>query len=160
MNVSLNSEWKFQAFQPEQRNCDIVSSSHSELSTNRIETFGSGAKGIEYQYDNLGEKLNANQQNSFELFDSDTLVINTKQKSGVAHESEQNSNATKDMFSIPENKQQNDELIARITSKPIKNYRPFEGSVDVPKPFHENKEDLSNSVISTTASVCTTGNTV
>ena len=160
MNDSLKSEWKVEDLQPEKRNCDILPSSHSELSMDRIETFGCGVKEIKNHDDNIGEKLDANQQNSFELFDSDKIVINTKEKSGVAHESQQNSDATKDVFSIQENKQQNDEVIARMISKPIKNYRPFEGSVDVPKSFQENKEDLSNSVISATASVCTTGNTV
>ena len=160
MNDSLKSEWKVEDLQLEKRNCDILPSSHSELSMDRIETFGSGVKEIKDQYDNLGEMLDANQQNSFELIDSDKFVINSTEKSGVANESQRNSNVTKDVFSIQENKQQNDEVIARMISKPIKNYRPFEGSVDVPKPFQENKEDLSNSVISATASVCTTGNTV
>ena len=160
MNDSLKSEWKVEDLQPEKRNCDILPSSHSELSMDRIETFGCGVKEIKNQFDNIGEKLDANRQNSFELFDSDKIVINTKEKSGVAHESQQNSDATKDVFNIQENKQQNDEVIARMISKPIKNYRSFEGSVDVPKSFQENKEDLSTSVISATASVCTTGNTV
>ena len=158
MNDSLESEWKFQDFPPEERNCDIVPSAHSELPSDCIENLGRGAKGIGNQYDNLGEKLDANRQNHFELFDSDTT--NTKEKSLGAHESQENLSATKGVVGVPKNKQQNHEVITRMISKSIKNYRPFEGSVDVPKSFHENKEDLSNSVISTTASVSISGNIV
>ena len=75
----------------------------------------------------------------------------------TSSESQNFSNAMEDMESTSEIKRTINEASSAPISKPITNYRPFEVGADVPKSLYENKEELSNSVVSTATSICTTG---
>ena len=64
----------------------------------------------------------------------------------------------KENVNYSEVRKSKEEASIRMDSKALRNGPAFDSLADVPKSMmNENKEDLSNSVVSTTASACTTG---
>ena len=103
---------------------------------------------------------NTNKHDVFEAFHSNGFFTsNAIEESEATHESHKKLSAIKENKSYSEARKSKEEASIRMDSKALSNRPAFDSLADVPKSMmNENKENLSNSVVSTTTSVCTTGN--
>ena len=101
---------------------------------------------------------NTNKQNVFEAFHPNGFFTsNTIEESEATHESHKKLSAIKENVTYSEARKSKEEASIRMDSKALRNGPAFDSLADVPKSMMNENKDLSNSVVSTTTSVCTTG---
>ena len=103
--------------------------------------------------------MEAHKDVDFDAFHANVAFTNNAiMMSETTVESHKKPGAIKKIANRTESKKSEDgtDTIGRL-AKHSRNTSTFEPSVDVPKSLNDSKADMSNSVISTTTSVCTTG---